>query len=150
MAQLTDAQRRVAVAAAAGLSNRQVAELLGISERTVENHLRAAFRKLGVQRRQELKPHLGPRNGHGRNSATAEHLTRREGEVALLVGRAMSDKMVAETLRISVRTVESHVARVLDKLGFTSRGQIIGWTHSQPGAVVDPVPPDGIASRAPT
>lgn len=144
---LTDAQRRAALAAAAGLSNRRVAELLGTSERTVENHLRTAFRKLGVKRRQELEPLLGARSRPSATAAPPDHLTPREGEVARLVGRGMSDKMVARLLRISVRTVESHVAQVRSKLGFTSRGQIIGWTYRQPSPAETCDPRTGVGER---
>jgi predicted ATPase/DNA-binding CsgD family transcriptional regulator len=54
-------------------------------------------------------------------------LTRRELEVADLVGRGLSNKEVAEQLRISQRTVESHVDHILRKLGFGSRTQVVAW-----------------------
>ena len=40
--------------AAAGLSNRAIADQLVLSLRTVENHLHRAFTKLGVSSRAEL------------------------------------------------------------------------------------------------
>lgn len=48
-------------------------------------------------------------------------LTAREREVALLVGRGLSNKDVAADLVLSVRTVEYHVANVLGKLSLASR-----------------------------
>jgi DNA-binding CsgD family transcriptional regulator len=51
---LTGAEGRVAVAAAAGRTNREIAEDLFISVRTVESHLSSAYRKLGVQTRTQL------------------------------------------------------------------------------------------------
>ncbi len=51
-------------------------------------------------------------------------LTRRELEVARLAGRGMADRDVAETLFLSVRTVESHLASAYRKLGITSRRQL--------------------------
>lgn len=51
---LTEAERRVAIAVSAGLSNREVADTLFLSVRTVESHLGAVFRKLGVRNRTEL------------------------------------------------------------------------------------------------
>ena len=44
---LTAAQERVARLAADGLGNRQIAETLWVTEKTVEGHLGAAYRKLG-------------------------------------------------------------------------------------------------------
>ncbi|MFT3872172.1 MAG: LuxR C-terminal-related transcriptional regulator [Nocardioides sp.] len=54
LATLTPAERRVAEAVSGGLSNREVAELLVLSERTVEAHLSSIFRKLGVRNRTQL------------------------------------------------------------------------------------------------
>lgn len=51
---LTEAERRVAIAVSAGLSNREAAESLFLSVRTIESHLAAVFRKLGVRNRTEL------------------------------------------------------------------------------------------------
>ncbi|MFE1768265.1 LuxR C-terminal-related transcriptional regulator [Streptomyces angustmyceticus] len=55
---LTDRERRVAVLAARGLTNREIADTLFITQRTVENHLTSGFRKLGITRRRELAPLL--------------------------------------------------------------------------------------------
>ncbi|MGZ4436161.1 MAG: ATP-binding protein [Nocardioidaceae bacterium] len=54
-------------------------------------------------------------------------LTRRELEVAHLVGCGLSNRDMAEQLRISQRTVESHVDHILRKLGFGSRTQVAAW-----------------------
>lgn len=54
-------------------------------------------------------------------------LTRRELEVAHLVGQGLSNREMAEQLRISQRTVESHVENILRKLGFGSRTQVVAW-----------------------
>lgn len=51
---LTAGERRVAELAAAGASNRQIAEHLFITQATVETHLRHAFRKLGITTRADL------------------------------------------------------------------------------------------------
>ena len=55
---LTESERRVAELAAAGRTNRQIAEELVVSVRTVESHLAAIYRKLGIERRAELPTRL--------------------------------------------------------------------------------------------
>jgi DNA-binding NarL/FixJ family response regulator len=51
---LTKAERRVAEAVAAGRTNREVADHLFVSVKTVDFHLQAIYRKLGVRSRTEL------------------------------------------------------------------------------------------------
>jgi DNA-binding CsgD family transcriptional regulator len=52
--QLTRSERRAALLAAAGRSNREIAGELVVSVRTVENHLQRVDEKLGVSGRKEL------------------------------------------------------------------------------------------------
>jgi ATP/maltotriose-dependent transcriptional regulator MalT len=52
--QLTEAETRVAKLAAAGRTNREIADALFMSVRTVEGHLSHAYAKLGVRSRTEL------------------------------------------------------------------------------------------------
>jgi DNA-binding CsgD family transcriptional regulator len=52
--QLTEAEARVAKLAAAGRTNREIADVLFMSVRTVEGHLSHAYAKLGVRSRTEL------------------------------------------------------------------------------------------------
>jgi len=56
-------------------------------------------------------------------------LTRREREIADLVARCLSNQQIADELMISKRTAEGHVERILQKLGFRSRVQIVTWVH---------------------
>jgi ATP/maltotriose-dependent transcriptional regulator MalT len=57
---LTVSERRVATLAAGGLNNREIAESLVVTLRTVEIHLTNAYRKLGVTGREDLPPVLFP------------------------------------------------------------------------------------------
>ena len=58
---LTPSERRIAAMAAEGLSNREIAQALFVTLRTVEMHLSNAFRKLGVSSRTQLPAALaGP------------------------------------------------------------------------------------------
>jgi DNA-binding NarL/FixJ family response regulator len=56
---LTPAEHRVAALAAAGLGNREIAEQLYVTLRTVETHLTHAFQKLQIANRSELPEHIG-------------------------------------------------------------------------------------------
>jgi DNA-binding NarL/FixJ family response regulator len=56
---LSEREREVARLAAAGLSDMNIAERLGISEGTVGRHLHNIFRKLGANSRWELVDLLG-------------------------------------------------------------------------------------------
>ena len=51
---LTPSELRVAELAAAGRTNRQIAQGLFVTQRTVENHLTSAYAKLGITARPEL------------------------------------------------------------------------------------------------
>jgi non-specific serine/threonine protein kinase len=55
-------------------------------------------------------------------------LTLRECEVAALIASGKSNAEIANQMVISKRTVEKHIAHILEKLGFTNRAQIVRWT----------------------
>ena len=52
---LTPREQRLVEMAASGMTNREIAEALFITKKTVESHLAHAFRKLGVSSRAELR-----------------------------------------------------------------------------------------------
>ena len=54
-------------------------------------------------------------------------LSPRETEIAGLVADGLSNRDIAAAVHISERTVESHVAHILAKLGFSRRTQIAAW-----------------------
>jgi DNA-binding CsgD family transcriptional regulator len=51
---LTPSELRVAELAAGGNSNRQIAQRLFVTQKTVEAHLARSFRKLGIESRAQL------------------------------------------------------------------------------------------------
>ena len=65
--------------------------------------------------------HVSP-NSH---MPQADDLTLRELEVLELLQQGMRSQGIAEHLSISTRTVESHVAQIMDKMGATSRTEAI-------------------------
>ncbi|WP_432477064.1 response regulator [Nocardioides sp. GXQ0305] len=58
-----------------------------------------------------------------------ETLTDRERDVALAVGRGLSNAEIAGELHLSVPTVKAHVSRLFDKLDVTNRVQIAIVVH---------------------
>jgi predicted ATPase/DNA-binding CsgD family transcriptional regulator len=64
-------------------------------------------------------------------SQPSHGLTAREREVAALVARGLTNPQIATRLVISRRTADRHVSNILDKLGFTTRGQVAAWAFEQ-------------------
>jgi DNA-binding NarL/FixJ family response regulator len=60
LATLTRQERRIALLAADGLSNSQVAADINITAETVRGHMKGVFRKLGIHSRWELTYLLSP------------------------------------------------------------------------------------------
>lgn len=54
-----------------------------------------------------------------------DDLTKREVEVLQLVAHGMTNKQIAESLFISVKTVETHKSHILDKLGLSNSGELM-------------------------
>ncbi|MBC2592272.1 protein kinase [Rhodococcus aetherivorans] len=58
-------------------------------------------------------------------------LTKRERQVADLIGEGLTNQAIARRLVISPRTAQGHVEHILAKLGFTSRAQVAAWVTEQ-------------------
>jgi non-specific serine/threonine protein kinase len=54
-------------------------------------------------------------------------LTRREGEVAQLVSRGLSNRQIGDALVITEGKAALHVKNALRKLGFRSRAELAAW-----------------------
>lgn len=72
--QLTPREREIARVACTGLTNKQIAEKLSISEATVRHHLGAVFSKLGVSTRAELTAYGYRHNLVGRNEGGGDEI----------------------------------------------------------------------------
>ena len=65
--------------------------------------------------------------------ADGTHLTERESQVVLRVAQGFSNKEIAAQLDISVKTVETHKLRSMEKLGLRGRAEVVqfalrrGW-----------------------
>jgi len=65
-------------------------------------------------------------------------LTGREQEVVRLVARGRSNKAIAHQLGISPRTVEGHLNHVFEKVGSTSRTELVHYALANGLFVRDP------------
>jgi DNA-binding CsgD family transcriptional regulator len=88
----------------------------------------ADFNRLERARARLVAHYLHAKTGAGRHSESAPArdglLSSRETEVADAVASGLSNKEVALTLDISVRTVENHMRSIFDKLGVTTRTRL--------------------------
>ena len=64
-----------------------------------------------------------------------EDLTNREQEVIEHLAKGAKNKAIANSLNISIKTVEFHISNILKKLGRNSRAEVIVWLFQyQPDA----------------
>jgi two-component system response regulator NreC len=72
-----------------------------------------------------LRPPATPR----RAPATQESLTPRELDVLRLLARGNTNRQVAGLLGLSIRTIESHRANLMGKLGLVSRVELVDFAE---------------------
>jgi len=86
----------------------------------IEQALAASAEQLLLQREQALR------------AATLAELTEREREVMALVVAGRPNKLIADELNISVRTVEVHRARVFEKMNVKSAVELANLLRTAP------------------
>ncbi len=64
-------------------------------------------------------------------SATQQELTPREAEVLRLIAQGFSNKEIAARLDVSIKTIETHKSRAVEKLGLHKRADIVRYGVSQ-------------------
>ena len=60
-----------------------------------------------------------------RRTRSVDRLTDRETEVLVLVARGLSNDEIADALRISIKTVKTHIGNLLAKLAARDRAQLV-------------------------
>lgn len=82
-----------------------------------------------------LHPALGARlvaaEAEERKRAQADPLSEREREVLQLLALGHTNQEIATKLYISVRTAETHRAHIMQKLGLTSRAELVRYALDQ-------------------
>lgn len=59
------------------------------------------------------------------------NLTRRENEILYLVAKGLSNKDIAQQIKVEVSTVKVHMNNILSKLGIKNRGQLIVYYYTE-------------------
>ena len=74
----------------------------------------------------------------GASESLIEHLSDRELEVFNLLGRGLETRKVAETLNVSIKTVQAYCARIKEKLKLANATELLRaamhWDENQPGS----------------
>ncbi|MFC9931759.1 LuxR C-terminal-related transcriptional regulator [Streptomyces sp. NPDC127190] len=111
---------------AEGLSNRLIARRLGISEKTVKNHLSGIYPKIGADDRTQAALYalrLGLTGADADEAPADCELTARERGVLRLLARGLSNRLIARRLGISEKTVKNHLSGIYPKIGAGDRTQ---------------------------
>jgi len=76
---------------------------------------------------------LTARGGAAEAHTPLERLTNREREVFSLIGQGLATRDIGALLGLSVKTIETHQARIKEKLGLTNSHELIraavSWTY---------------------
>jgi DNA-binding CsgD family transcriptional regulator len=114
-----------------GLRTAEVALLLGLSPRTVDNHRRRIYAKLGVQTAPQAVA-AAASAGLLAPLPTDPHpvpLTPRERQILELADRGLSTKQIARLLLVSAKTVENTWRHLYGKLGVHGRAEALAVVH---------------------
>jgi two-component system response regulator NreC len=83
--------------------------------------------RMAAQGRTYLQPELGARLAAEPEVTSPDDLSERELEVLRLIALGHTNNEIADQLYLSVRTVESHRAHIQQKLGMTTRSELVRY-----------------------
>jgi two-component system response regulator NreC len=83
--------------------------------------------RLAAEGKTYLQPELGARLAAEPEIASPDDLSDRELEVLRLIALGHTNNEIAKSLYLSVRTVESHRAHIQQKLGLTTRSELVRY-----------------------
>jgi DNA-binding NarL/FixJ family response regulator len=120
-APMTPREREVAELLLAGASNARIAYTLGMSVRTAQSHVSRVLEALDLPSRAAVPRALGDRR---EPNSQRQQLTPRQYQVADLISRGYTNKGVARSLNVSIKTIEKHLGDVYRRLGIDSRAAL--------------------------
>jgi two-component system response regulator NreC len=85
---------------------------------------------LAPSAQQKLVADYLERRERGEVLLPVERLTPREEEVLRLLARGHTNQEIADALVISIKTVETHRAHILDKLGLRKRAELVRYAQT--------------------
>jgi DNA-binding NarL/FixJ family response regulator len=101
-----------------------------VLKEAADSELVSALRQVAVGGRY-VNPELGARmvaaEAEARREAESDPLTDREREVMRLLALGHTNQEIAKMLYISVRTAETHRAHIMQKLGLSSRAELVRY-----------------------
>jgi DNA-binding NarL/FixJ family response regulator len=113
----------------------------------------SAARKAGrvTGRSDRITPTLWPAANEGGESGAGDRLplTRRERQIAGLIAEGLTNRQIAARLVIAERTADTHVSRILAKLGCANRAQVAAIVTATTAATT-PSDPGRLAAQLPT
>lgn len=71
------------------------------------------------------------KSGEGEAQATYAGLTGREREILTLIGEGLSNREIADRLVLSLSTVQTHYAHIMEKLNLQNRAELIKYAIRQ-------------------
>ncbi len=106
-------------------------ELVATIKNILNRVTRASKRDALAAKADESKPIFADDSAATAKNVNPSDLTEAEIRVACLVAESLSNKEIAARLRVSTRTIESHVSHILAKKGFSNRVEIARYVASQ-------------------
>lgn len=139
---LSGQERAVAELIVAGLETEQIAGDLHLSAATVRAHTSRVLTAFRVASRTALLPAV--HDPVTLDAAATSDLTPRQGEVAALVARGLTNTAIAQELQITAKSVESHVSAILQRWSVRSRFELAHrwWSLAQSSTPLAPTATD--------
>jgi two-component system, NarL family, response regulator NreC len=106
---------------------------------------RALMIRAAMRGRQYVSPGVAAGLDAFRRAGAENHLSERETEITRLIALGHTSAEIAALLHLSRRTVETHRARVHDKLGLARRWQVVQYALAR--HLIGPDPPPRAASE---
>jgi DNA-binding CsgD family transcriptional regulator len=127
--QWREAEALVAVGSSRTEAGAPLREAHGIATRIGARPLLRELELLAQRARLDLSPPIGAPHREQQTAETTLGLTPREAEVLTLVARGYTNREIADTLVISVKTASVHVSHILRKLGAPNRLEAAAIAH---------------------